>query len=69
MQYLFYNTPTLIGLLMICSVMGLVLTGFTTYHLVLTLANVTTNETFKWSALEQKVEYLHNQNQVRAVTD
>ena len=63
-QYLFYNHPTLVGLFLLTSVMGVVLTGFTCYHLYLVSINVTTNETFKWSTLTRKVEYVTQQNEV-----
>ncbi len=67
LQYLFFNTPTLVGLFLLCTVMGVVLTGFTIYHIIMASANVTTNESFKWSSLERRVEYIRAQNEVALV--
>jgi hypothetical protein len=67
LQYLFYNVPTLVGLLLLCGVMGLVLSGFTIYHLSLAASNVTTNESFKWRELQTRVDYITQRNEVSGI--
>ena len=53
-QYLMYQHMPIIMVLLLCVVMGIVLTGFTIYHIVLLRANTTTNETFKWKDVEME---------------
>jgi hypothetical protein len=47
-QYLLYTHMPVVMVLLLCVVMGAVLTGFSAYHVYLVAINVTTNETFKW---------------------
>lgn len=47
-QYFMATHTELMMVTFIATVMGVVITGFTGYHLMLTAANTTTNETFKW---------------------
>lgn len=55
-QYLMFHYGALMGLLIMCSVMGTVLFGFFGYHLWLVKQNTTTNESFKWGS----VRYEHS---------
>ncbi len=56
-QFLMSNNPELMMIQVLCAVMGVVLVGFTGYHIVLAATNVTTNETFKYSALPNKARH------------
>jgi palmitoyltransferase ZDHHC4 len=51
-QYLMYQHAPIVMVLLLCAVMGVVLTGFTAYHLYLLVANTTTNESLKWRDAE-----------------
>lgn len=51
-QYLLFQHGPIMGVLLLCAVMGTVLTAFTGYHVWLLATNVTTNETFKWKEAE-----------------
>ena len=48
-QFIMFHEGNLAMLLLLCGVMAVVVSLFFLYHLYLTLTNVTTNETFKWS--------------------
>lgn len=47
-QYFMATHTELMMVTFIATVMGVVITGFTGYHMMLSAANTTTNETFKW---------------------
>jgi len=51
LQYLVVHEGAVCGVLALCFVMAVVLAGFLLYHLRLALRNITTNESFKWSAV------------------
>jgi len=53
-QFLMARDPELMMIQILCAVMGVVLVGFTGYHLALAANNITTSETFKWSSLPSK---------------
>jgi palmitoyltransferase ZDHHC4 len=55
-QFLMSSYPELMLIQLLCTVMGVVLIGFTGYHLSLTLVNKTTNETFKYSGFATEVD-------------
>jgi hypothetical protein len=59
LQYLFHYHSILVALLVLTTVMGVILVGFTIYHLYLIGNNTTTNETFKWRTLEYNIEEFH----------
>jgi palmitoyltransferase ZDHHC4 len=48
-QYLLHHEMQLAMIFILCVVMGLLLTGFTMYHLFLLQLNITTNESYKYS--------------------
>jgi len=56
-QYFMMKHNMLAMVTFIAAVMGLVITGFSGYHLLLAATNTTTNETFKW----KEVNYLHRE--------
>lgn len=56
-QFLMSSNPELMMIQVLCAVMSVVLVGFTGYHIMLTATNMTTNETFKYSALPNKVRH------------
>ena len=56
-QFLMHENYELSMCFMLCAVMGLVLAGFTGYHLYLTACNLTTNEMMKWGDVERGQEY------------
>lgn len=53
---LFERHYALMFVFVLCSMMSIVLTGFTCYHLYLAITNTTTNETSKWSQVYVKYE-------------
>jgi len=53
-QYLMFHYGALMGLLIMCVVMGTVLFGFWGYHMWLVRANTTTNESFKWGSVRHE---------------
>ena len=53
LQYMLYMEGPIMGVLLLCVVMGIVLLGFTGYHLTLALTNFTTNETVKWNDAQE----------------
>jgi palmitoyltransferase len=57
LQYFLYNHMEICMLLLLCAVMGVVLTLFTGYHLWLAASNTTTNETYKW----REMGWMHDQ--------
>uniref|UniRef100_A0A7S2GI78 Palmitoyltransferase n=1 Tax=Octactis speculum TaxID=3111310 RepID=A0A7S2GI78_9STRA len=63
LQYLMFNNWATVGVFILCGAMCLVLGGFTAYHLWLTLRNVTTNESYKWSELKRAIQYYHKEQQ------
>lgn len=50
-QYLMFHFGSLMGLLIMCTMMGVVLLGFWGYHMDLIRKNTTTNESFKWGSV------------------
>jgi len=57
-QYFMTNHLEVTMVFVLCLVMGTIVTGFTIYHIYLTLTNVTTNETFKYSDLKAAFEWV-----------
>ena len=53
-QYLLYHRMPIVMVGLLCLVMGVVLCGFTIYHGVLAAGNMTTNETFKATDLQEQ---------------
>ncbi len=56
-QYLLHTQLSVVGLLLLTTVMGTVLIAFTIYHFSLVAKNTTTNETFKWRTVQYAVEF------------
>jgi hypothetical protein len=48
MNYFIYHFPELVFVTLLCTVMGIVVTGFTIYNSFLAATNVTANEAGKW---------------------
>lgn len=74
-QYLMFHHGTLMGLLMMCAIMGTVLLGFWAYHMNLVRKNTPTNESFKWSSvtsewwrLKSRWQHLNKQKEAAKAT-
>jgi hypothetical protein len=53
LQYFIVHEGALCGVAALAGVMAIVITGFLAYHLYLVSRNMTTNETFKWTAVRR----------------
>lgn len=74
LQYLMTAERTLCGLLVVCAIMAVVVTGFLAYHFWLIKLGQTTNESYKWSALakareNRRQQVLANESSQRQATD
>lgn len=57
-QYFMTNYLEVTMVFVLCLVMGTIVTGFSIYHIYLTVTNVTTNETFKYNDLKAAFEWV-----------
>jgi len=58
-QYLFLHHNVIIAIGVFCSVIGIALLGFWSYHMWLVRCGKTTNETFKWEDLQLDLQDAH----------
>ncbi|KAF4729038.1 zinc finger protein [Perkinsus olseni] len=58
-QWLLTHEYIMIAMITLCTIMSIVLVGFTSWHLYLAASNVTTNESAKWRTIH---DYLKKEN-------
>jgi hypothetical protein len=68
-QYFMFNYMELCMIFCLSTVMGVILTGFTVYHLFLSACNTTTNETYKWSEAERYHDAYARAQKAKAVKE